>query len=97
MEREDQSLQSHQSPVTACSGQVSAHSFHLLGMIEGCAGLDYVLPGILMENDSDLEQEDGLDMDCLQTDVKLELESRIKTEIPDSCSDFFRLVTSWLE
>ena len=76
----------------------------VLEMVEGEAGLAFVLPGILLENDSDMEPEDSLDNDgySFHADIKseyhLQLEQpRIKTEIPDSCSDFFTLVTSGLD
>ena len=69
-------------------------------MIEAEAGLGYVLPGILLENDSDMEPDDSLDNNgysfqstAIKTEYHLHLEPRIKTEIPDSCSDFFTLVT----
>ena len=69
-------------------------------MIEAEAGLGYVLPGILLENDSDMEPDDSLDngysfhTTAIKSEYQLHLESPIKTEIPDSCSDFFTLVTS---
>ena len=69
-------------------------------MIEGDAGLGFVLPGILLENDSDMDPDDSLDTAgynfhaAIKSEYHLHLESRIKTEIPDSCSEFFTLVTS---
>ena len=72
-----------------------------LEMLDGEAGLGYVLPGILLENDSDMEPDDSLDngysfpsCSTIKSEYHLHLESRIKTEIPDSCSEFFTLVTS---
>ena len=67
-------------------------------MIEGDTGLGCVLPGILLENDSDMEPGDSLDNGydfhtAIKSEYHLRLESRIKTEIPDSCSEFFTLVT----
>ena len=70
-------------------------------MIEGDTGLGCVLPGILLENDSDMDPDDSLDTTgynfhtAIKSEYHLRLESRIKTEIPDSCSEFFTLVTSW--
>ena len=67
-----------------------------LEMIDGETGLGYVLPGILLENDSDMEDslDNGYDFHSPKSEYHLQLESRIKTEIPDSCSEFFTLVTT---
>ena len=56
-------------------------------MTGGDTALGFLLPGILMESDSEEEPAN------LKTEYDLQLESRIKTEIPDSCSQFFTLVT----
>ena len=64
----------------------------------GETGLDSVLPGILLEEDCDLDHEDGhgqtSSTDYLHLRIKTEydLEEDIKTELPDSCSDFLLLV-----
>ena len=91
--RVDFQLEQLQSPRVSVGRHIAR-----LGMIGGDDGFGYVLPGILMENDSDTDPEDSLDTGyCLQSSIKseydLELESRIKMEIPDSCSEFFTLVT----
>ena len=85
------------SPESSGARRTSA----VLEMIEGDTGLGCVLPGILLENDSDMEPDDSLDngysfpsCSTIKTEYHLHLESRIKTEIPDSCSEFFTLVTS---
>ena len=83
------------SPESSGARRTSA----VLEMIEGDTGLGCVLPGILLENDSDMEPDDSLDNGydfhtAIKSEYHLRLESRIKTEIPDSCSEFFTLVTS---
>ena len=62
-------------------------------------GLDTVLPGILVdiESDTELDINDCKNSQLLHLRIKNEydLESEIKTELPDSCSDFLMLVSKF--
>ena len=69
----------------------------MLGEDGDDTGLDTVLPGILVDIESytELDNNDCKNSQLLHLRIKNEydLESEIKTELPDSCSDFLMLVS----
>ena len=61
----------------------------------GDTGLDSLLPGILLEAESDLdtcEETDERPSKMLKIKTEFDLESAIKTEMPDSCTDLCLMV-----
>ena len=61
----------------------------------GDTGLDSLLPGILLEAESDLdtrEEPDERPSKILKIKSEFDLESAIKTELPDSCTDLYLMV-----
>ena len=65
------------------------------GEMIGDTGLDSLLPGILLEAESDLdtcEETDERPSKMLKIKTEFDLESAIKTEMPDSCTDLCLMV-----
>ena len=61
----------------------------------GDTGLDSLLPGILLEAESDLdtcEENDERPSKMLKIKTEFDFESAIKTEMPDSCTDLYLMV-----
>ena len=64
----------------------------------GETGLDSVLPGILLEDDCDMDPDNANNQTSsneylhLRIKTEYDLDEDIKTELPDSCSDFHLLV-----
>ena len=61
----------------------------------GDTGLDSLLPGILIEAESELDTREDPDerpSKILKIKSEFDLESEIKTELPDSCTDLYLMV-----